>query len=181
MAVAEMKRAVELDPVSPVGHAALGFMLNMSRDFEGAQKANLKAIELQPDLLVARLNLANTYIRIGEFRTAQSVLEKLNRSEPQVASQLIYLYAASGRTEEAARMMPEIMRAYNEGQISSYDLAVLYAAMDQKDEAFETLAQSTRQVFTAAKMRFDPQLDALRNHERFSEILRQPSAFRASK
>ena len=60
-AVTHARRAAELDPTSPVAHISYGFMLAMSRDNEARRRQYIKALELQPDQVIARFNIANVY------------------------------------------------------------------------------------------------------------------------
>lgn len=172
-AVFEMNRAVELDPVSPVSHVALGYLLLMSRDFNGALRENLKVLELQPDQTVARTNLAETYIQARRFNEAQAELDKLDKTDPPVANELIYLYAVSGQAPRALKQLSESQRAAH-AVFSSYDLAVIYAALGDRDAAFHHLQSESPGPMLTAMLKFDLRLDPLRSDSRFAELIERP-------
>src|ERR1700756_3116623 len=60
-ASAEGKRAVELDPLSPIINSDLGRTLTMARRYDEAIAQLRKTLEIDPTLWVARFNLGETF------------------------------------------------------------------------------------------------------------------------
>jgi DNA-binding winged helix-turn-helix (wHTH) protein/TolB-like protein/Flp pilus assembly protein TadD len=170
--VEQMKLAQELDPVSPISNTALGYALSMARNPDEAIKFFIKAIELQPETVVAHFDLAQVYADKGMFDAALTEFEKLQESEPTLNTQgKAYVYALVGRKEEARAAIKQLESAKDGPGISYYVLAVLYAALGDKDTAFKYLGKIVPRRFNLAKLRFDPQLDLLRGEARFAEIV----------
>ena len=177
-ALAAMKRAVELDPVSPTSRAALAYVQFMARDFDGAMAEVKKAIELQPDNVVARVNLAALYTHKRMFDEAEVELKKLDQENPFVLRELAYLYAMAGRIDEARLLIEEIKKSKNVNELGTYDFAVMYAAVGDKDSAFEYLRKASPSHSLMSMLRFDPQLDSARTDPRFAELINRPVARR---
>lgn len=170
--VEQMKLAQELDPVSPISNTALGYALSMARNPDEAIKFFGKAIELQPDTVVAHFDLAQVYADKRMFDLALAEIEKLRAMEPTLNTQgKAYVYALAGRKEEALVAIKQLESAKYGPAINYYDLAVLYAALGDKDTAFKYLGKIVPKPFNLAKLRFDPQLDVLRGEARFDEIV----------
>ena len=169
-AVSQMQQAQDLDPVSPISNTGRGLMLYMSRDYDGAIKAHKKALELQPDLSQARANLALAYATKGMFQEASAEFEELRNGDALLAAKAeIYALGLAGRTVDARHRLSELRRSISEKQITPYDYVVLYAALGDKDKAFEWLEKVDIKGF--GRLKFDPELDLLRGDVRFAQFL----------
>jgi DNA-binding winged helix-turn-helix (wHTH) protein/TolB-like protein/Tfp pilus assembly protein PilF len=179
-AVDHMKLAQELDPVSPISNTALGYILSMSRDNDGAITHYKKALELQPETVVARFNLGLIYADQRRFDMALAEFEKLRNSDPTFALQgKAYAYALSGRRDEAKAAISQLQRSKDGNRIGRYDYAVLYAALGDKDIAFQYLEGISPTRFNMARLRTDPELDSLRTDVRFDERVRDIDRIRS--
>ncbi len=173
-ALAQMTRAQELDPVSPTTNTALGYLLMMRRDYDSAIRSFEKALEIQPDLTAARVNLCETYVLKGLFKEALAEIEKLADVDPSLPlRERVYAYGASGRRQEARRLLSELHGSKNHTQIAPYEYAVIYAALGDKEAAFEWLEKVELNRSMVARLRVDPQMDPLRPDSRFDEYLRR--------
>jgi DNA-binding winged helix-turn-helix (wHTH) protein/Flp pilus assembly protein TadD len=169
-AVAQMQQAQDLDPASPINNTARGLMLYMSRDYDGAIRANKKALELQPDLIAARANLAMAYATKGMFQEAAVEFGELKNGDTLLAAKAeIYALGLAGRTADARQRLSELRRSTAEKKISPYDYVVLYSALGDKDKAFEWLEKVDIKGF--GRLKFDPDLDLLRGDVRFAQFL----------
>jgi DNA-binding winged helix-turn-helix (wHTH) protein/TolB-like protein/lipoprotein NlpI len=169
-AVSQMQQAQDLDPVSPISNTARGLMLYMSRDYDGAIKAHKKALELQPDLNQARANLALAYATKGMFQEASAEFAELRNGDALLAAKTeIYTLGLAGRTADARQMLSELRQSISENQITPYDYVILYAALGDKDKAFEWLEKVDIKGF--GRLKFDPELDLLRGDVRFAQFL----------
>jgi tetratricopeptide (TPR) repeat protein len=169
-----MKRAVELDPASPVSHTALGYILAMSRDFDGAIRENKKAIELQPDLLAPQFNLAEAYILNRQFPEALEECKRIETTDPLLADFLrAFAYGLSGRRELALKAVADIEHSRDKSRIMTYDIAALYGAIGDKATAFEYLPKISNTRFMNAMLKYDAKLDSLRTDKRFEDLLRE--------
>jgi DNA-binding winged helix-turn-helix (wHTH) protein/TolB-like protein/Tfp pilus assembly protein PilF len=171
-ALNHMKRAQDLDPVSPVANTALAYVLMMTRRFDESITSLQRALELQPESTVAHFNLGQAYVQQRRFAEAETEFDKLKDSYPLWFTQgKVYAYAAAGRRGEALRILSRLLRSKDRERISNYDYAILYAAMGDKDAAFGCLEKLIHDRSTTAMLKYDPQLDPLRNDQRFAKYL----------
>jgi len=111
LAVAALAKAGEVEPNSPRMHYLLGESHRENENFAEAERAYLKALELQPSLLAARLGLASIYMAGSEYEKARGQLEaalKQDRSDPEAALMMGDVLVSLRRYEEA---MPHLEAA----------------------------------------------------------------------
>jgi DNA-binding winged helix-turn-helix (wHTH) protein/TolB-like protein/Flp pilus assembly protein TadD len=181
-AVREMKRAHELDPISPTNNTALGMILVFARQFRGALEYCYKAAELAPNEAPIQENLATAYALNGMYQQAIEHYQKVGELNPENKGDALAWVAtvlvSAGLRQEADRMMPEILQLATRGKADPYEMTLLYAARGEKERAFEwldkTLQKGSGGVRSYNRMiRYDPMLDSLRSDSRFSELLKQ--------
>ena len=176
--VREMKRAQELDPLSPTNNTALGMILVYARQFPSSLDYCYKAAELAPNEAPIQENLAIAYALNGMYQQAIEHYQRVGALNPDKKGDALAWVAtvlvSAGRKPEADSMMPEILDLATAGKADPYNIAVLYAARGEKKSAFEWFAKAleTSQMIDPL-IRYDPQLDALRSDSRFAALLRQ--------
>jgi serine/threonine protein kinase/tetratricopeptide (TPR) repeat protein len=181
-AVREMKRAQELDPLSPTNNTALGMILTLARQFPEALEYCNKAVELDPKSPGIQENVAVAYALNGMYQQAidhyQKEMELNPSSKPEVLAAVATVFTNAGRESEAEGIMRELLDLSREGKADPYNMAQLYAARGEKEQAFECLDKALRRESTGARglvrmIRYDPLLDPLRSDARFADLLRQ--------
>jgi hypothetical protein len=94
---------------------------------------------------------------------------------PTTRAKHAHVLAACGRTDEAREVLGGLLAHGDEQQrVTGYEIAVIYALLHDKDNAFRWLAEpeTERTVgFTFAGV--DPHLDNLRSDPRFLELLKR--------
>ena len=90
-ALAEGKRALELDPVSPFMNYHMGWLLCVARQFDGAIEQERKTLEMDPGFPPAHALLARAYIAKGMYREALAEYEKYSVLTPGNPAALAYL------------------------------------------------------------------------------------------
>jgi serine/threonine protein kinase/tetratricopeptide (TPR) repeat protein len=176
--VREMKRAQELDPLSPTNNAALGMILVYARQFPASLDYCYKAAELAPNEVLVQENLAIAFGLNGMYQQAIEHYQRAGELNPEKKGDALALVAtvlvSAGRKPEADSMMPEILDLATAGKADPYNIAMLYAARGEKKPAFEWLAKALETTpMIDPLIRYDPQLDALRSDSRFAALLRQ--------
>lgn len=170
-AVQHMERAQELEPASPTSNSALGFMLAMARDNDRAINCFRRTLELQSDLINIRFNLVDSLVRSKRFEEALSEFEKVKTAEPMdMLAEKTYIYAVAGNRSKAAQLMAQLQKSASQ-QVIPYKWVVLYAAIGDRDKAFEWLEKINLGRFNKARLKYDPDLDPLRGDKRFEEFL----------
>ena len=173
-AVAEMEKAQKLDPVSP-GMNAYVLPLYLARRYEQAIERLQPITELHPDYHMAHAYLALAYEGKGAWAKAIAEMERAYAldSEPEALAQLGHMYAVSGRTADARRVLRQLKELSRKRYVSVYNIALLYAGLGERDEAFRWLQkveQDRSEWFAAVNV--DPRLDALHSDPRFAGVLR---------
>jgi tetratricopeptide (TPR) repeat protein len=108
---------------------------------------------------------------IAEFHKA------INLSGPEDKRGLValsWVYAQMGKRGEAMRLLDELKESSKQGYFSPYDVAVVYTALGEKDQAFEWLQQAYEERSGAlTHLKVDPRFDSLRLDPRFQDLLRR--------
>jgi eukaryotic-like serine/threonine-protein kinase len=181
-AVREMKRAQELDPLSPTNNTALGIILAFARQYRAALEYCHKAVEIAPNDALNNENLAFAYTVNGMYQQAIEHYRKAGELDPDEKgnslTSVATVLALAGRKSETDSTMPEILQLASKKKADPFDVAVLYGVRGEKDLAFEWLAKALEnsEVRTNARdsgiIRYDPMLDPLRSDGRFAALLR---------
>lgn len=179
-AIAEMKRAQELDPLNVETNKTLGAVSYWARRFDPAIEQYRKTLELDPNAADVHDLLSDVCARKGQL--AEAVAEKQQAlrlyGDEEAAALLGREYAASGY-ENAVRMLAQrslddYRERAKETYVSPMAFAYLYAAIGDKDAALAWLEKAYGErapwlLFVGA----DPQFDGLRSDPRFAELLKR--------
>ena len=175
-AIAEMKRAVELDPLSLIINSDLGSMYVNARQFDRAVEQLRKTIDMDRSFYPAHYWLGEAYLMKGSYAEAIAEYEKARalNDDPLVLGLLGHAYAVSGKREDAQRMLDELNNLAQQRYVSSYTFALVYAGLNDKDQAFEWLEKSYRDRSSEiAYFKVDPLMDNLRADPRFADLVRR--------
>jgi TolB-like protein/Tfp pilus assembly protein PilF len=142
-AVSEMKRAQELDPLYPLYPAWLGYMYWWEREFDKAIVELQKSLELNPDFLVGLSVLGMVYADKGMYEEAIAAIKKASNINPKRKFLFAIIYGKAGRKEEAQAIAAELERQV--GVTETWRLALIYAAMGDKDKTFYWLDEACTQ------------------------------------
>jgi tetratricopeptide (TPR) repeat protein len=160
-AIREGQTAVHLDPLSASSHAAVGWFLFKARRFDDALRHLRRAMELEPRSVVANARLGIVYTETGRYDEAIATFERHGELAPGagdlIQAGIARVYALMGRTREARKMISGL-------KASSFNIAAAYAALGDKDEAFNILdkAIERREPIVALQTDRDRELTALR-------------------
>ena len=173
-AVIEVEQAKALDPISPFmsGYAALP--LYFAHRYDETIRRLQPVVDLYPNYHQPHSFLALAYEQKGLWAQAAKEMERayeLDQDQEGLA-QLGHIYALSGRTEEARKVLRRLQEISQRRYVSAYNIAVLYAGLDQKDDAFYWLrkVEDDRSEWFAA-VNVDPRLESLHSDPRFATVL----------
>ncbi|MDQ3667465.1 MAG: protein kinase [Acidobacteriota bacterium] len=176
-ALAEMRRAQELDPLSLIINANLGKAYFNARRYDEAIQQLRKTVELDQSFFVAHHYLGSAYAMKGNSSEALAEYQKarqLNPDDPHVVALLARLYAISGEKDEALRTLAQLQSMARERYVADYSIALVYAALGEKDQAFELLEKSYRDhTVDMLTLYYDPLIDNLRSDPRFADLQRR--------
>jgi hypothetical protein len=83
-----------------------------------------------------------------------------------------YVYAVSGKTDEAHKLLDEMKRPASGSYVSAGSIACIYAGLNDKDKAFEWLNKALEE-HSGAIINVDPPFENLRGDPRFRELLKK--------
>ncbi|HVF86334.1 MAG TPA: tetratricopeptide repeat protein, partial [Pyrinomonadaceae bacterium] len=178
--VSEMRRAQELDPLSPITNAALCNVLYYSRQYDDSIRYCRRAIEVEPENNIAHFNLGESYALKGMYQEAIASFQKARelrfdsttyRDSTNTLEATGVAYAMAGRETEARRVLAELDKLARSKEISDANVAIIYSALGEQDRAFQRLEKSSADKLPRAFLRYDPMLDSLRSDPRFAEYL----------
>lgn len=175
-AIAELNKALQLDPLSPEIHGMLVWPLYLKRDFDGTIAACEKTIKLYPDFWVVHWWAGAGYLMKHQLRAAFEELNKARTLNPDANGPLATLAAAdaiAGKVPEAEQLLGELMNRRSKQYVSPLDIASVYHALGRKNEVFlwlnEAHVDGSEMLMVIDR---DPQYDDLRGDPRFQELVR---------
>ncbi|HTA43242.1 MAG TPA: protein kinase [Bryobacteraceae bacterium] len=175
-ALEESEQAQKLDPVSPLVSTYLGVTLFLARRYDELIQRMQPFIAMDPNQQQAHAFLALAYEQKGQYDDAIREMERayeLDKDQDGLA-QLGHMYAMSGRTADARKVLRQLDDPARWRYVSAYNIGVLHAGLGELDEAFrwlQNVEQDRSEWFAAINV--DPRLDALHADTRFAGILRK--------
>src|SRR5438552_4114730 len=173
-AIAEGKRAVELDPLSLVINADLGMNYYYARRYDEAIMQLRKTLEMDPGYYYAHVDLGQVLAAKRAFTEAISEYQKARalNDDPFVLGLLGHAYASSGNKTEALKILDQLKEVSRQRYVSMFSFAIVYLALGDKQEALRWLEQSYQDRAGAdiGWIRVDSLLDPLRDNPHFEAL-----------
>lgn len=137
-ATREFRAAIAANPKEPNVHFGLGYLLWTQKQYDEAAREFQAELANTPDYTQAMLYLADTDIQLNRMEDAQTLLEKIVKSDPQIFMgrlDLGIVYAEAGRKQEALREL-KAAEALNAKDVNvHWRLGRLYRALGEMTEA----------------------------------------------
>jgi DNA-binding winged helix-turn-helix (wHTH) protein/TolB-like protein/Tfp pilus assembly protein PilF len=180
-----MKKAQELDPVSPLTNGALGQMLYLQGNYDEAIKFSSKALDLEPSNFIVHSVLALSYEQKGMYQAAIEEVKKAKEASQSTSEMsytvgvLGYIYATMNRKQEALKILAELqqMKKVNPDSVSSFESALIYEALGEREKAVELLSLVyENEPLIPMTYTFDPRMESLRADPRFKELMNRRRA-----
>jgi len=176
-AVQEMKKALELDPASLVMNTFMGATLSYTGRYDEAIDQCRRTIQMDPNFAVAHWHLGLAYEQkqlldeaIEEFRKAIS----LSGGSPLMKAALARAYAKAQKTHEANEMLNELNELAKRQYASAYELATIYVALGNNEEAFQLLAKAyAEHSFHLVNLNVSPHFKSVRSDPRFQDLVQR--------
>lgn len=174
-ALVEIKRARELDPISLPANADVGFTLYLARHYDQAIESLQKTLELDRSYPITHGYLGYTYTAKGRYAKAIAAYQEAIRYGQDGSSTQIYLGAAYARAGEHDRAQAILKRLQaSKEYVSPAELAALYAALDERDQALAALERGyAAHDLQLQYLKVDPFYDDLRADPRYQDLIRK--------
>src|SRR5205807_373722 len=163
-AIAEARRALEIDPLSLTAHGDLGQMFHYTRQYDRAIDLYQKALELEPNRHRVYLWLGWVFEQQRKYEEAIGAFQKaLSEDSTEPLASLGCAYALSGRTEEAHDVLKQLKELAASRYVSPYQMSVLFLSLGEESKAFDWLVRAYEQrAESVIYLSVDPRFDRLR-------------------
>lgn len=176
-AIAEIKRALEINPLSLMDRSIAGWTYYHGRRYQLAENELLAILEIDRNFSNSHLMLGLVYERLGRYEDS---ISELNRALELMAGSIVplwakgYTWAVSGKSAEALDIIQQLKGLRKQRYVSPYFIALVYVALGDWNAAFEWLEQAyqSRDEWLLW-LGVEPKLDPLRSDPRFQDLLRR--------
>lgn len=172
-AIAEMRTARSLDPLSLIINTDLAEILLIAHFYDESVQQSHKTIDMGPDFSLAHNQLAEAYLQkqrhadaIAEFKKAV----ELSAGSPICTANLARAYASSGRSADAEPLLNGLKKGSNAAYSNAAEIAMVYAALGDKAQAMAWLERGYRERFNPGVL-LRPGFDSLRADPRFRDMV----------
>jgi serine/threonine-protein kinase len=155
-AIEHFQHAIRLDPSFALAHSGLGACfankvlkgLGGSEDYELAENAFTRALELDPNIVEARILMVFIYLSRGEKQKARAEVARLSKqapNEPAVYFVKGALHRLDGEYDRALRAFDKLARLDPAARVvASYNRARVFMYQHRYDDALLELEQGAR-------------------------------------
>jgi Flp pilus assembly protein TadD len=170
-AVPEVELAVRLNPLYPLSHSRAGDVYTDTHQFDLAERAFQRAIELDPN--IPQVHGGLSYLRLVEGRYAES-LDEAKRAEaatgtisPWAADQA-FPYGKIGQRDQAERILQAFQQCAGRANVTAYSFVLTYLGVGDNEKAMQALPTAFRdRSFSVWNFLEDVRLEELRSDPRF--------------
>jgi DNA-binding winged helix-turn-helix (wHTH) protein/TolB-like protein/Tfp pilus assembly protein PilF len=176
-ALTAIRRAKEIDPLSPVINAGEIWILYHARRYDEAIEQGKKLQDMRPEFAEVHEYLKRCYDQKGMYREAvasRQMRRKLAGVDPALTPAIKRAEAAKDqRSYWHSRLEQEIEDSKTEHPYP-FEMAEIYSQLGDKDQAFEWLEKAFEaRVYLMMYLKVLPNLDPLRSDPRFPDFLRR--------
>jgi len=174
-AIAEVEKAVSLDPLSPSIGTDLAEELLVAHRFDEAITQSRKTLILDPFFAPVHYVLGQTLVQKHNYNEAISELQKaieLSPGSTAFKANLAYAYAASGMPNKATKILDDLKNRSPQSFSNAPEIAMIYVGLNDKDQAMAWLEKSYAERFSPWVL-MRPCFDPLRSDPAFQDLVRR--------
>jgi serine/threonine-protein kinase len=148
LALTEMRRALELDPLSLIIQSGVGRILHFAGRHDEAIAQYQHVLQTNPQFGQAHIDLALTRLARGEVALARAELQRAEDLLGRVSTIVLVggcAAARDGRPDEARAAFAELRGRYDQAAAGADDLALLAAVIGDWPAARQWLAEACAQ------------------------------------
>ncbi|GGH05712.1 TPR end-of-group domain-containing protein [Silvibacterium dinghuense] len=169
----QLKQLLVLDPVSSRSFMNAAFAYYYARQYDEAFAQIQRANSFAPNPAETIFPLGVIYAEQGQYQQAIDELKKLGDT-PHALGHAGNAYARMGQPAQARKMIENLEAHVQKEGVGRYEIALVYAALGEKDQAFAWLEKSLDAHDKGLTfLKVDPCLDPLRNDPRFQDLVRR--------
>jgi serine/threonine protein kinase/Tfp pilus assembly protein PilF len=173
-AIAEIKIAQELDPLSLIISRNLGMFFYYARQYDKAIEAFQRTIDMDPSFSEAHFGLGVAYFQKSMYEEALAEFQKEISQTGIGITAIGITYAKMGRRDEAQQVLDDLINRSKEEWVSPIGMARLYFALGENDQGFKWLDKAYEDLDSALwNIKVSPVYDSVRSDPRFKAILKK--------
>jgi tetratricopeptide (TPR) repeat protein len=172
-AIAESRKAESLDPLSPIISADLADALCVAHLCDESVQQSRKTLEMHPYFAVAHYQLGQALTQKRMHTEAIASLQRaieLSRGNTAFESNLAYVYAVAGRTDEAIKIIKDLEGRPGRPASTDPHIALIYVGLGDRDQAMSWLNKAYEARFNPSIL-MRPAFDPIRSDARFQDLL----------
>jgi TolB-like protein/lipoprotein NlpI len=174
-AIVERKKAVDLDPISPLLNSALAEAYYHARRFDVTIDESHKALELDPGYAIALVNIGRAYEQMGMHQQARNAFQTILAfapNSPAILALMGHEYGVSGDMAHAHQILARLTELSSKKYVPAVYFALVYIGLGRKDDAFRWLDKAyDERCEYLVYLSSEPLADPLRGDPRFSSLL----------
>jgi tetratricopeptide (TPR) repeat protein len=170
--LAEVRRARELDPLSPIVNTVLAIAHYSRREYADAVTQFHKTFEIDPNFLLAHAMLGQTLVMQGAIDEGIAEVQKARQINGDVGllSILGYAYARKGDREQALKILDQMKAESQKEFVPAVDFAILYIGLGNKEQALDWLEKGYEDR-SSNIIKVDPICDPLHGDPRYESLV----------
>jgi serine/threonine-protein kinase len=173
-AIAQLARAVELDPLSLELRANRALLDYFAGRYDQAERRLKEVLQTDSTDVLATWGLGLVAEQQGRLDEAIAILEPVVGASLNRKSSLGHTYAVAGKSGQARVVLAELRKASAERYVPAYWFALVHAGLGERDQALRYLERAFEERSTIlAYLMIDPRLASLRNEPRFVTLARR--------
>jgi serine/threonine protein kinase/tetratricopeptide (TPR) repeat protein len=175
-AVAEGRRAHDLDPLSLPIEADLQYTLLDARQYDEVIAECRKALKGEPNFAVAYVNMGLAFAEKRQFSEALAAVQRAYQIDPNptITLMLAQVQASSGNRSEAEKLIHNVEEMAKLRYVCDYEVAQVYTVLGKKDQAFRWLELGKKQQCDCLVwLQSEPWMDPLRLGPRYGSLVKR--------
>jgi TolB-like protein/DNA-binding winged helix-turn-helix (wHTH) protein/Tfp pilus assembly protein PilF len=169
-AIAEMRKAENLDPLSLIISADVAEILLVAHLNDEAIQQSRRTVDMDPNFALAHYELGQAFVQKHSYNEAIAEFQKaieLSGGSIPCTSNLAYAYAVSNKRNEAVKILNDLK---TRSTTNASEIALMYVGLGDKDQAMKWLEKAYDEHFNPSillRSAFDP----LRSDPRFQDLV----------
>lgn len=175
-AIAEMKKAQELDPLSLIINKELGTAFSFAGQDDQAIEQLWKTLDMDSSFAPAYRDLGLVYTQKGMYGEAIAAFRKAISLEKDNTFSLMglgYTYGVSGKREDAQRILDQLIETSKRFYVPPTYIAAVYVGLGEKDQAFQWLEKAYTERDDLLYLKVAPPWRSLGSDARFASLVRR--------
>jgi DNA-binding winged helix-turn-helix (wHTH) protein/Tfp pilus assembly protein PilF len=185
-ALASIRKAQELDPLSLIINTDVACALYYARRFDDSIRQCRWVLETEPDFVTAHFRIGLAYEQLRKYEEAVKAFQRAValsagdataeataafKGGSDARASMAHTYALMGEREAARGVLAQLEQHARHAYVPPHDFAMIYSALGESDKAFEWLRLAYQERFSLLiLLELDPRFDNLRADPRFTSL-----------